>query len=119
MCGVPPFRGKDHLKTYTKILRGIEATEMPSRITKNAKDLIRRLLRQIPLDRLGNQKEGIVDIKKHSFFHKFDFQRLSTQQMPAPLVKTVKSKYDLSNFDDCPRDEDEPQEETSGWDRDF
>lgn len=92
---------------------------MHSRITKHAKDLIRRLLRQIPLDRLGNQKEGIADIKKHSFFHKFDFQKLSTQQMPAPFVKAVKSKYDLSNFDDCPRDDDEPQEETSGWDQDF
>lgn len=119
MCGVPPFRGRDHLKTYTKILRGIESTDMHSRITKQAKDLIRRLLRQIPLDRLGNQKEGIADIKKHSFFHKFDFQKLSTQQMPAPFVKAVKSKYDLSNFDDCPRDDDEPQEETSGWDQDF
>lgn len=119
MCGVPPFRGRDHLKTYTKILRGIEATEMPSRITKNAKDLIRRLLKQAPLDRLGNQKEGIADIKKHSFFHKFDFQKLSTHSYAAPFVKTVKNKYDLSNFDQCPRDDDEPQEETSGWDKDF
>lgn len=119
MCGVPPFRGKDHLKTYTKILRGIEKPDMPSIITKNGKDLIYRLLRQIPVDRLGNQKEGIADIKKHGFFHKFDWQKLSTQQMTAPLVKTVKSKYDLSNFDDCPRDDDEPQEEISGWDKDF
>lgn len=119
LCGVPPFRGKDHLKTYTKILRGIESTEMPSRVTKSARDLIRKLLRQVPTDRIGNQKEGIVDIKRHALFNKFDWNKLEAKALPAPLVRSVKNITDLSNFDECPRDDDEPQEETSGWDKDF
>lgn len=121
MCGRPPFRGKDHLKTYTLILRGVEATEMPSKISKHAKDIIRKLCRQIPTDRLGNQKSGIVDIQKHTWFtsNKLDWNKLKDQSWSAPLVRKINNNNKLSNFDECPRDYDDPQEENSGWDDDF
>ncbi|GAB0094504.1 cGMP-dependent protein kinase [Sergentomyia squamirostris] len=119
LVGKPPFRGKDHLKTYTLILRGIESVDMPSRIPKKAQDLIKRLCRQIPAGRLGYQKQGIADIKNHNWFTKFEWEKLKNKAMVAPLVQSVKGSTDLSNFDDCPSDRDEPQDETSGWDRDF
>ncbi|XP_055682504.1 cGMP-dependent protein kinase 1 isoform X1 [Lutzomyia longipalpis] len=119
LVGKPPFRGKDHLKTYTLILRGIESVDMPSRIPKKAQDLIKRLCRQIPAARLGYQKQGIAEIKTHTWFTKFEWEKLKNKTLTAPLVQTVKHPTDLSNFDDCPSDRDEPQDETSGWDRDF
>lgn len=65
LVGKPPFRGKNHMKTYNAILRGIDIIELPSRIPKKAQVLIKRLCRQIPAERLGYGKNGIADIKNH------------------------------------------------------
>lgn len=65
LVGKPPFRGKDHMKTYNLILRGIDVVQMPNKIPKTAQALIRGLCRQTPTDRLGYQKKGIADVKRH------------------------------------------------------
>lgn len=66
LIGKPPFRGKDHMKTYNLILRGIDVVQMPHKIPKSAQHLIKGLCRQTPTDRLGYQKKGIADVKKHA-----------------------------------------------------
>lgn len=66
LVGKPPFRGKDHMKTYNLILRGIDVVQMSVKIPKPAQNLIKGLCRQIPTERLGYQKKGITDIKKHA-----------------------------------------------------
>lgn len=66
LVGKPPFRGKDHMKTYNLILRGIDVVQMPQKIPKSAQNLIKALCRQIPTDRLGYLKKGISDVKKHA-----------------------------------------------------
>lgn len=66
LVGKPPFRGRDHMKTYNAILRGIDVNTMPQKIPKTAQVLIKALCRQIPTDRLGYQRRGITDIKKHA-----------------------------------------------------
>lgn len=66
LVGKPPFRGKDHMKTYNLILRGIDVVQMPQKIPKSAQHLIKGLCRQTPTDRLGYQKKGIADVKKHA-----------------------------------------------------
>lgn len=39
--------------------------------------------------------------------------------MVAPLKRPIKNSTDLSNFDEYPRDRDEPPDEISGWDAYF
>ncbi|XP_055599697.1 cGMP-dependent protein kinase 1 [Uranotaenia lowii] len=119
LVGKPPFRGKNHMKTYNAILRGIDIIEMPSRIPKKAQVLIKRLCRQAPVERLGYGKNGIADIKTHPWFSGFDWRKLQERTMVAPLVRPIQSDTDLSNFDDYPKDQDEPQDEMSGWDINF
>lgn len=65
LVGKPPFRGKDHMKTYNLILRGIDVLQMPAKIPRKAQVLIKRLCRQNATERLGYQKNGIADIKNH------------------------------------------------------
>ncbi|XP_062546542.1 cGMP-dependent protein kinase 1 [Armigeres subalbatus] len=119
LVGKPPFRGKNHMKTYNAILRGIDIIELPSRIPKKAQVLIKRLCRQLPAERLGYGKNGIADIKNHPWFSGFEWQRLKERTMPAPLVRQIQSNTDMSNFDEYPKDQDEPPDETSGWDINF
>ncbi|XP_068043760.1 cGMP-dependent protein kinase 2 isoform X2 [Anomalospiza imberbis] len=66
LTGSPPFSGADQMMTYNLILKGIEKLDFPKVITRRPEDLIRRLCRQNPTERLGNLRNGINDIKKHS-----------------------------------------------------
>lgn len=121
LVGKPPFRGKDHMRTYNAILRGIDAVRMSPRIPKAAQHLIRDLCRQIPTDRVGYQKKGIAEIKSHSWFAggKFDWPALRARKIDGPLKQPIKSGVDMSNFEEFPPEREEPPDETSGWDLHF
>ena len=61
----PPFYGVDPMKTYNIILRGMDVVEFPKKIGRNPQNLIRRLCKESPTERLGYQKDGLTDVKKH------------------------------------------------------
>lgn len=63
--GAPPFAGSDPMRTYNIILKGIDAIEFPRNITRNATALIKKLCRDNPTERLGYQRGGIGEIRKH------------------------------------------------------
>lgn len=65
LTGSPPFTGADPMKIYNKILKGIDAVEFPRSITRNAANLIKKLCRDNPAERLGYQRGGITEIQKH------------------------------------------------------
>lgn len=62
------------MRTYNIILKGIDAIEFPRNIrnsgeepsiTRNATALIKKLCRDNPTERLGYQRGGISEIRKH------------------------------------------------------
>lgn len=65
LTGTPPFTGGDPMKTYNIILKGVEAVEFPRSISRNAANLIKKLCRDNPAERLGYQRGGIPEIQKH------------------------------------------------------
>uniref|UniRef100_A0A4W3HP35 cGMP-dependent protein kinase n=1 Tax=Callorhinchus milii TaxID=7868 RepID=A0A4W3HP35_CALMI len=113
----PPFSGSDPMNTYNIILRGIDMIEFPKRISKNAGHLIKRLCRDNPSERLGNQKNGVKDIQKHKWFEGFNFEGLKNTTLTPPIIPAVSGPLDTSNFDSFPKDaETFPADEDSGWD---
>lgn len=120
LTGTPPFTGPDPMKTYNSILKGIDAVEFPRNITRTANALIKRLCRDNPAERLGYQRGGIKDIQKHKWFEGFYWDGLQNRTLNPPIVPTVRSVVDCSNFDEYPPDNDgQPPDDTSGWDIDF
>uniref|UniRef100_A0A1A7W7V9 cGMP-dependent protein kinase n=1 Tax=Iconisemion striatum TaxID=60296 RepID=A0A1A7W7V9_9TELE len=120
LTGSPPFSGPDPMKTYNIILRGIDMIEFPKKITKNAANLIKKLCRDNPSERLGNLKNGVKDIQKHKWFEGFNWEGLKKGTLTPPIIPEVSSQTDTSNFDNFPEDTDEPPpDDTSGWDYDF
>ncbi|XP_033182168.1 cGMP-dependent protein kinase 1-like [Anabas testudineus] len=120
LSGSPPFSGSDPMKTYNIILRGIDMIEFPKKITKSAANLIKRLCRDNPSERLGNQKNGVKDIQKHKWFEGFNWDGLRLGTIEPPFTPTVDGPLDNSNFDYFPEDtEDPPPDEESGWDLEF
>ncbi|KAB7506855.1 cGMP-dependent protein kinase, isozyme 1, partial [Armadillidium nasatum] len=86
LTGTPPFTASDPMKTYNIILRGIDQIEFPAHITRNAANLIKRLCKEHPAERLGYQKGGVMDIKKHKWFQGFDWDGLITRTLKPPIV---------------------------------
>ncbi|XP_034085045.1 cGMP-dependent protein kinase 1-like isoform X2 [Gymnodraco acuticeps] len=120
LSGSPPFSESDPMKTYNIILRGIDMIEFPKKIAKSAANLIKRLCRDNPSERLGNQKNGVKDIQKHKWFEGFNWEGLRQGTIASPFTPAVKGPLDTSNFDYFPEDtEDPPPDEESGWDLEF
>ncbi|XP_055550777.1 cGMP-dependent protein kinase, isozyme 1 [Wyeomyia smithii] len=119
LTGIPPFASADPMKTYNIILKGIDMVNFPKHMSRSAISLIKRLCRDIPSERLGYQRGGILDIKKHKWFQGFDWEGLSNLTFKSPLQPKLKGPLDLSNFDTFPPDSDVPPDENSGWDIDF
>ncbi|CAB4044962.1 cGMP-dependent kinase 1-like, partial [Paramuricea clavata] len=84
VTGNPPFTSNDAMKTYNIILRGMDVLEFPRKVSKNAGNLIRRLCRDSPTERLGYQKDGLHDIKKHKWFQGFHWQGLVDRSIQPP-----------------------------------
>lgn len=116
----PPFTAPDPMKTYNIILKGIDAIDFPRSISRNANNLIKKLCRENPAERLGYQKGGIEDIKKHKWFEGFNWDGLANRTLAPPIVPVIRHPSDVSNFDSYPPDTDPlPPDDNSGWDMDF
>jgi len=120
LTGTPPFTGTDPMKTYNIILKGIDAIEFPRNITARAKELIKKLCRDNSAERLGYQKGGIRDIQKHKWFDGFNWEGLRQKNLHPPIIPSIQSHLDTSNFDEYPMDsEGPPPDDVSGWDEHF
>ncbi|KAH8260363.1 hypothetical protein KR026_010106 [Drosophila bipectinata] len=117
--GAPPFSAPDPMQTYNLILKGIDMIAFPKNISRWAVQLIKRLCRDVPSERLGYQTGGIQDIKKHKWFLGFDWDGLSSQLLIPPFVRPIAHPTDTRYFDRFPCDPTEPPDELSGWDADF
>ncbi|XP_043206161.1 cGMP-dependent protein kinase 1-like, partial [Amphibalanus amphitrite] len=117
--GAPPFSASDPMKTYNIILKGIDIIDFPRNIPRSGEQLIKRLCRDVPTERLGYQRNGVEDIRKHRWFQGFDWEGLRSRQLAPPIIPQVKGPTDASNFDCYSRDLETPPDELSGWDEDF
>jgi len=114
-----PFRAKEDLAIYEGILRGIHSVPFP-KMSRKAESLIKSLCRQDPAERIGYQRNGVNDIRKHRWFQGFDWEGLRQQSIEAPFVPEVLSPTDTTYFEKLT--EEDPAKiptETSNWDADF
>ena len=108
------------MKTYNIILKGIEAVEFPRTISRNATNLIKKLCRDNPAERLGYQRGGIPDVQKHKWFDGFNWEGLRVKTLTPPIIPEIRGPQDCGNFDEYPPDPDgAPPDDLSGWDADF
>lgn len=122
MNGLPPFTSNESMNTYRMILKGIESIEFPKRIPKTVQLIIKKLCRDNPVERLGYQKDGIKDIKKHKWYEGFSWIGLMSRSSKAPFVPKTKILNDF-NAANCMQVSDlvdkDAKDEFSGWDINF
>lgn len=117
MTGIPPFskEGYTDQQIYQNILELRYTT--PTASSSAARDLVAKLLKQDPNQRLGCGRAGSRDVKRHRWFAKLDWNALERKALPAPIVPQLRDKRDTSNYDRYDeRDAAEPPEEgTCDW----
>ncbi|XP_074594217.1 cGMP-dependent protein kinase, isozyme 1-like [Brevipalpus obovatus] len=100
LTGLPPFQSADPLKTYNIILRGFEEIVFDEKIfSKNAINLIRRLCKENPSERIGVQKNGFHDLKRHKWFAGFDWGALVRRAIKPPIIPILNGPTDTRYFD--------------------
>ena len=97
VAGFPPFNQDDRVAMFRAICNS--QFRMPEHFSPEIQDLIRSLLVKIPNRRLGCMQGGTAEVKRHSWFHGFDWEALAQRKIPAPFVPRVSSPEDASNFE--------------------
>lgn len=98
LSGYPPFKNKDRNALFQSILK-VNVT-YPYYLSEVAISFIKGLLCFTPTQRLGSR--GFREIKNHAFFHGIEWKAVWEKRQKAPILPTIKSKADVSNFDKVP-----------------
>jgi len=105
LVGYPPFYSEDRMALYQKILAG--KVDYPRHVSRQAKDLIAKLLTADLTRRLGTLHHGPKDIRRHPWFKGLDWIGMMNKQLTAPMVPKAKSEDDTTYFDEYPDEEDD------------
>ncbi len=101
LTGRSPFHSvKGKKETKERILRG--KFSVPSFVTHEAGDLIRRLLRRNAARRLGGGPDGAAEVMAHAFFSDVDWARVRRRGYDPPHVpgfRNASDPTDVSQFD--------------------
>lgn len=108
LVGDTPFYADSLVGTYGKIMDHKRSLSFPSDIemSDHAKSLICAFLTD-RTERLG--RNGVEEIKKHSFFKNDTWQWHNIRDTVPPVVPELTSDVDTSNFDEIEKD-DAPEE---------
>jgi serine/threonine protein kinase len=76
------------VKMFKKTVKG--EIKFPPNVSEECADLISKLLKLDPTQRLGMQRHGAQDIKDHPWYKGFDWKAFEAQTMAAPYVPVVR-----------------------------
>lgn len=95
LTGLPPHYSQDREKLFHNILH--QPLKIPRYLSAEATDLLTKLLKKDPMDRLGAIK-GISEIRKHPFCKHIDFDALYEKRYTPPFVPNKNECYIDTNY---------------------
>jgi len=90
LTGLPPHYNQNRIRMYQDIMNK-EGLDFPRSLSKEAVDLMKKLLDKNPVSRLSNP-EGI---REHSFFAGINWDQVVARDIDPPIMVD----YHRSNFD--------------------
>jgi len=100
LAGFPPFSDENPYDIYKKILQG--DFECPEHFSREAADIVRKLLTADRTKRYGCLKNGSKDIKDHPWFSDVDWMMALAGRIKPPYVPAVGGPEDTIHFDQYP-----------------
>lgn len=92
------FEGMEQTALFHSIVK--DPVKKPTGCSKEAADLVMKLLVKDPTRRLGSLARGEREIKEHPWFNGLDMHELRHRRVPAPWVPQLKDAFDTSCFED-------------------
>ncbi|KAL4427052.1 hypothetical protein ABPG74_001007 [Tetrahymena malaccensis] len=99
VIGIPPFFNNNQNVMFQQISEKDVKFPTSTPLSKECMDIILRLLKKDPNERLGSVN-GTKDIKEHPWFAKINFDDILNKKVPAPFVPQLKNDTDVSYFDE-------------------
>lgn len=96
----PFYDGRmDQMTLFKKITSGKWNFPPSSKLSPEAKDLLRRLIVANPKERLGCLARGDLDVREHAWFDGYDFGALYRKEITPPWIPDVSNPFDGTNFE--------------------
>jgi CRP-like cAMP-binding protein len=107
LVGQSPFYlyGTDQVSLFKRIV--MVKYQCPSKVSEDARDVIKKLLTRRQASRIGNLSRGHLDIQDHPWFASLDFEKLNNRKLRSPWRPKLTNPLDSRNFDDFSRVEKE------------
>ena len=99
LYGIPPFYSSDVQTMYRKAIREKVVFKKKTSISKEAKDIILKLLHKSQKKRLGSQADSL-EVLSHPWFDDLDWSKLLEKKLKSPFKPEIKGDAWLRNFDD-------------------
>lgn len=100
LTGASPFTVDGEKNSQSEISKRITSKNppIPSSFSKEAKDLVLRLLCKDPSARIGSGSTNANEIKKHVFFKNLNWDSVYHRKVPVPFIPHIMDELDVSNF---------------------
>lgn len=99
LTGLPPFFNSNLHVMYEKIIRA--KLTFPSYLSGETKDILSKLLKRDPKNRLGSGSTGVEEIKAHPFFSEIDWVALEAKKIQPPFKpKVTEGQMTTNNVDE-------------------
>uniref|UniRef100_A0A6G1S6M1 protein kinase C n=1 Tax=Aceria tosichella TaxID=561515 RepID=A0A6G1S6M1_9ACAR len=98
LVGESPFSGDSEEEVFDSIVN--HEVLYPRFLSIEAVAIMRRLLNKNPTRRLGASEKDAEDIKRQAFFRSVNWDLLLARKIEPPFKPSIKSKEDVSNFDE-------------------
>lgn len=99
-CGYSPFATDNPNQMVLLDRICIGKFQIPSKLSKDLKNLIENMIQCDLTRRFGNLKNGTKDIKEHPWFNDINWIQIYNQEIVPPFVPKVSGPGDYSQFDE-------------------
>lgn len=100
LTGINPFKTGEQQSIVDKMNEILnKEIPIPKRLSVEARDFLKQILRKDPNERIGCRAGGVAEIKEHPFFRSVEWDQLYMKEIPPPFVPTTNQASDVSNVD--------------------
>ena len=97
VVGYPPFRDKNIIVLYEKILEGVIEWPKEIVIQTDVRDFVSRLLTREE-ERLGGEGRGVVEVMEHRWLEHLDWGEVRAGKLKPPIIPQLLHQGDSGNY---------------------
>lgn len=97
LYGITPFHSPDRYELCKNIIRNdvtYSTTDAAANFSSGAVDLISKLLKRDPMERLGTGDMGVLEIMAHPWFDDIDWTAIHKKEMKSPFTPNIRAPND-------------------------